>query len=213
MRKGLAISCALLLFCLACFGCSEKSAEALGPEEFYLYSEASAPISPADTGGEFTITKSGVATGSSGIDGGKYEGQTFRSKRGIALGSSLDQLAQAYPDLRFNVIYGQSEAFKVETGIPLKKIAGQAKKGADIVFVLYSERRIEGQPISDRAFDAYCKEHGLDSLTLSSDPGKYGYECWSMIYGISGETVDSLSFTAICPAQPSASPSAPAAEG
>lgn len=53
--------------------------------------------------------------------------------------------------------------------------------------------------LSAKEFESYCEKNGIDGAALSSDPGAYGYECWGMIFGIDGQTVDSLSFTAVLP--------------
>ena len=195
MKRLFAFFCAALLLCAGCS--SQSKAVELDAEEFMAYPSSGDPISPEDAQGEITITKNGVSLGSQSAPSDAYAGMDFSSKRGIALGSTLEELAAAYPDLRFHVIYGQSEDFKIETGVSLKTVARQAKGGTDIVFVMYTQRSIDGQILSDKEFDSYCEKNGIDSAALSSDPGKYGYECRSMIFGVDGQAVDSLSFTAI----------------
>ena len=93
------------------------------------YPEEGDAISPLSTKGEFTLTKNGVTTGSAGTADPAYSFTAYHSKRGIALGSTLSDLAAAYPELSFNVIYGQSEDFKVQEGVAPGKIASQAKAG------------------------------------------------------------------------------------
>ena len=177
MRRLLAVFCAALLLCAGC--ASQSKPAALSPEEFMAYPADGEPLSPADAQGEITIGKSGVSLGFQSAPSDAYASADFSSKRGIKLGSTLEELAEAYPDLRFHVIYGQSEDFKVKADVPLKTVARQAKSGKDIMFLTYTQRSIGG--------------------ALSSDPGAYGYECWGMIFGIDGQTVDSLSFTAVLP--------------
>lgn len=198
MKRLFAVLFALSLLCC---GCSGKAPVALSPGEFMAYPEEGDAISPLSTKGEFTLTKNGVTTGSAGTADPAYSFTAYHSKRGIALGSTLSDLAAAYPELSFNVIYGQSEDFKVQEGVAPGKIASQAKAGKDISFVLYTVRSIGGEVLSAKEFNEFCEENNVDSVTLSSDPGKYDYECWGMIFGISGETVDSISFTAVAQAQ------------
>lgn len=202
---------ALFALSLLFWGCSDKAPVALPPEEFMAYSEEGDAISPLSTKGEFTLTKNGVTTGSAGTADPAYSFRAYHSKRGIALGSTLWDLAAAYPELSFSVIYGQSEDFKVETDVSPKKIASQAQAGKDIAFVLYTVRSIGGEALSAKEFNEFCEKNSVDSVTLSTDPGKYGYECWGMIFGVSGETVDSISFTATAqtPAEPKSSASIP----
>lgn len=210
MRRLFAVFCAALLLCAGC--ASQPETAALGPEEFMAYPSGGDPLSPADAQGEITITKNGVSLGSQGTRSDAYTGMDFSSKRGIALGSTLEELAAAYPELRFHVIYGQSEDFKVKADIPLKTVARQAKSGKDIVFITYTQRSIDGKILSDKEFDSYCKEHSIDGAALSSDPGAYGYECWGMIFGIDGQAVDSLSFTAVSPKKEAPASSEPTAD-
>lgn len=211
MKRLFAVFCAALLLCAGC--ASQSKSEGLGHEEFMAYPSSGDPLSPADAQGEITINKSGVSLGFQSAPSDAYAGITFSSKRGIALGSTLEELAAAYPDLRFHVIYGQSEDFKVETDVSPKAIVRQAKRGTDIVFVMYTQRSIDGQILSDKEFDSYCEKNGIDGVALSSDPGKYGYECRSMIFGIDGQAVDSISFTAVSAAKsPEASPNPSNAE-
>ncbi len=197
MRRLFAFFCAALLLCAGC--ASQSKTAALSPEEFMAYPADGEPLSPADAQGEITINKSGVSLGFQSAPSDAYASADFSSKRGIKLGSTLEELAEAYPDLRFHVIYGQSEDFKVKADVPLKTVARQAKSGKDIMFLMYTQRSIDGSILSDKEFDAYCEKNGIDGAALSSDPGAYGYECWGMIFGIDGEAVDSLSFTAVLP--------------
>ena len=206
MKRLFAFFCAALFLFAGC--ASQSGQEALASEEFIAYPSSGDPISPANAQGEITITKKGIALGSQSAPNDAYAGITFSSKRGIALGSTLEELAAAYPDLRFHVIYGQSEDFKIETDVSPKTIVRQAKRGTDIVFIMYTQRSIDGQILSDKAFDSYCEKNGIDGVALSSDPGKYGYECWSIIFGIDGQAVDSLSFVSSQTKAPEADASA-----
>ena len=211
MKRLFAFFCAALFLFAGCAGQSKPAA--LSPEEFMAYPSGGSPLSPADAQGEITINKSGVSLGFQSAPSDAYASADISSKRGIRLGSTLDELAEAYPDLRFHVIYGQSEDFEVKADVSPKTVARQAKGGKDIMFLMYTQRSIDGNILSDKEFKAYCEKNGIDGAALSSDPRAYGYECWGMIFGIDGEAVDSLSFTAVSEAKaPEASPNLSNAE-
>ena len=128
----------------------------------------------------------------------------FRHARKTALLSGF--LMLSYLDITIKIVF---DHFLTTT----EKTPRNKESGANAPLSLYAMSVSYTHLLSDKEFDSYCEKNGIDGVALSSDPGKYGYECRSMIFGIDGQAVDSISFTAVSAAKsPEASPNPSNAE-
>lgn len=174
MKKILIVFIVFVIFCFA--GCGAGSNGVLAVDEFNIYENNKMIATPE----EFTVHSFSIAI----KEGGNYAGRDITSKRGIKIGSTVRELAEAYKGVP--ALISVSGSTEVSKNIPYNEFL---EKNSDELSnkeygVWYNTYIIDNKTYDTDAFEAFLEEKGIDTIEYLKNGDQYKKE-----YKISSYTI------------------------
>ena len=165
---------AMVLFILVLSGCSGVSSSVspgiLPEEEYYVYENGELIVTASEFEQKLFIFEIEQKY--------NYEGRIFTTKRGIKIGSTIRELADAYKDVPARIMGSNTyEIFEMPFHEYLEK-ASEYNIGNKYI-VLISTCIIDNKQFSNAEFEQYLKDKGIEMTDYLNDLEKYVQE-WDM---------------------------------
>ena len=168
----------------------DESLEVLGLDEFYIYEDGKPVLTVEELGGQ----DFGTDDPYSEYYGEKFEGQpydlrghTLETKRGIGIGSTIDEVVEAYDGYAF--AWSSKESGKIDTfDLTIEQVAELAKAAPENkmagfhtdVFVTK-----DGQRLSTGGFRKYLDDDiHVNGQYVVNHMDEYFEQAWSLRFGI-----------------------------
>ena len=121
-----------------------------------------------------------------------FQGHDLKTKRGIGVGSTIDEVAEAYADIGFALLMKEGvDTFDISIE-EIRDIVNKAKRDEETTF--YTERYItkDGQILTTAGVHQYIKENHLGGVEVFTHLDEYFDEAWSMWFYVENRVVTKI---------------------